>query len=592
MAIIAAMFISTCFFGLAAIGVDTARWSMEGELIQKAADAAALAGVTYLPTDFPSAKTTALDVASKNGYPVGTNVTVTVAVGSQPSQLVVKISSRVDNTFGAAIGHATAWITRSGTADYTAPAPMGSPCNTFGNEPPSQPNAALPAGSALPATPFPNCAWTSTNQPQFWGALNGPDTPKVQGDRFMSRRCSGGEFGCSAATATGNSEYDETGYFWVVHVEPLAVGKAIDVQLYDPAYVAVDATNDSAACSLTGLVNNLNGYTTTDGASRYSQSKYCTGDFQQGGVTGAGPTTTFTMREQTDTGDPMKAAVISGCTKQYQPYVNSSANLATALKAKSGSTNLATYNPQLAEVFHQWTSLCTFTPTRRGDWFIQVRTNASTNLGTAVTNKNPQGTTLPSLIYTGNPQAGLPAGTLTSGAGLNAFAIRAVPQPTTDDATRKQIAVSGYSKMPIYQNSTASTATFNLIRALPNTKGSYVAFDFFDAADATGSGSVTVLPPGDATGSIQGGSGIAGCRGSINTGSYSNLAGCKASVSSSQDNGQLHHILVPIPNDYSCDVSTLGGCWFKVAINFGSSDVTDFTTWNANITGDPVRLIK
>ena len=30
--------------------------------------------------------------------------------------------------------------------------------------------------------------------------------------------------------------------------------------------------------------------------------------------------TTFAMREQTDTNDPMKAPMISGCTKQFRGY--------------------------------------------------------------------------------------------------------------------------------------------------------------------------------------------------------------------------------------------------------------------------------
>ncbi len=84
----------------------------------------------------------------------------------------------------------------------------------------------------------------------------------------------------------------------------------------------------------------------------------------------------------TDTGDPMKAPVVAGCTKQFQPYTqietssgSASTNLATVLKRyTSGTTKNPLYNKQLAQIYHQWVSLCTFTPTRRGDWYIQVRT--------------------------------------------------------------------------------------------------------------------------------------------------------------------------------------------------------------------------
>ena len=38
---------------------------------------------------------------------------------------------------------------------------------------------------------------------------------------------------------------------------------------------------------------------------------------------------------------------------------------------------LPAYNPELSRIFHQWVSLCTFTPTRAGDYYLQVRTNVS-----------------------------------------------------------------------------------------------------------------------------------------------------------------------------------------------------------------------
>ena len=138
-ALIFALFASVVFFGLAAIGTDTARWAIEVERVQKAADAAALAGVTFLPTDMTSARTTALAVAAKNGFTPSARVKITVTEGARPSQLKVLIRSRVGNQFGTLIGEPTTWITRIGVADYTGPAPMGSPCNVFGNEPPSQP---------------------------------------------------------------------------------------------------------------------------------------------------------------------------------------------------------------------------------------------------------------------------------------------------------------------------------------------------------------------------------------------------------------------------------------------------------------------
>ena len=140
-AVVTALLASVLFMGMAAMGVDTARWYVEVERVQKAADAAALAGVTYMPNDLPSATTAAIASATKNGYPNSGTTSVTVEVGDKPSELKVTIRSSIDNTFGAMMGVKKAVITRSAVADYTAPAPMGSPSLSW---PSPSPRAAPP----------------------------------------------------------------------------------------------------------------------------------------------------------------------------------------------------------------------------------------------------------------------------------------------------------------------------------------------------------------------------------------------------------------------------------------------------------------
>jgi hypothetical protein len=101
-----------------------------------------------------------------------------------------------------------------------------------------------------------------------------------------------------------------------------------------------------------------------------------------------------------------------------------------------------------------------------------------------------------------------------------------------------------------------------------------------------------VIAPTDATGSIKSTPNIPGCKGAMNAGTtYTNLTNCTVTVKSSTHNGKLQKMIIPLPNDYSCNPATLGGCWFEVEITF-SGNVTDFTTWDANIGGDPVRLIE
>jgi hypothetical protein len=590
---------STVFLGLSAVGVDVARWYVEVERVQKAADAAALSGVVYLPNDLASARTRALAIAEDNGYDAGAaGVTVTAEQGSRPSQLRVTISTTVDNAFGAALGRPTAQITRSAVADYTAPAPMGSPCNTFGNEPPGTSTGPAPgAGTALPSPPFPNCPvdpTTGMSVPNYWAGIEGPETDKLQGDRYQARKCTENgntpddTFGCSGSS---NSEYEEEGYYFIIHVEPAAVGASIDVQVYDPAFVpgGIYCANLPESSDLS---NNMNPWVATDGKDRYARyktsatnvshaaaGKFCANDAFVGGSTDDRATdTTFVMRGLSESNDPAKAPVLAGCeAKQFRGFTD-------APSIDSLKSSKASYNDQLAQVFHTWYSVCSFTPTEDGDYYLQVRSNVTLG-GDSVPNTNG----LDPVIYTGNPQADDATGNRTQGAGANAFSVRAVP---SSPALRDDVAVSAWQRLPILQIA-ASPATFNLVRALPNARGQYLTFDFFDAADGS-SGTVKVLPPADATGEVQTTTGIPGCKAGKNDASpstYTSLTGCSLAVSGSNTDGQVMHMVIPIPNDYTCDNTTLGGCWFQVRLTYGSG-VTDFTTWSANIGGDPVRLIE
>jgi hypothetical protein len=295
-------------------------------------------------------------------------------------------------------------------------------------------------------------------------------------------------------------------------------------------------------------------------------------------------TTTFVLRDPIDTKDPGSAPVHQGCVRQYRGV----SKVLSAQVLDYGSS--VDYQPHLASYFHTWSDFCTFTPPRAGDYYLQVRSNVS--LGGTSTDNNGK----TQLIYDDNPAASAPDGNTTTGAGQNSFGIRAVTAPGLED----DVAVSGYARMPIFANAASAQSTFNLIRVLPAAAGKSITFSFFDVGDCTVltggacTGSVQVLVPGDATGSIVSTPFRDGCRsyGGAAGGAGQLLTSCTASVNNSTNNGKLQTVSIPIPNDYTCNHASFGGCWYKVKVSYPNALVNDITTWDADIAGDPVRLIE
>lgn len=568
--LLGAIFFTFLALPLCAIGVDTARWWVEAQRLQAAADAASTAGVTFMPDEFDKAKARALEIASSNGYSASNGATITVAPGPKPTQLKVTITKSVDNFFAKSFGVGTSAITRGAVADYNGPAPMGSPCNTFGNEPLGTTTRG-PKDSQLTGM-IPTLANCSTN-PQFWANIGGPDWPKGNGDQFMTRTCGGtGVDGCDGSGK--NTDFDPRGYYYVVRVGPGAVGKPVTVQLYDPAFVAQGDFCESGPTGTAVDNDNWNAYTKTDAKTRYKKqgsgatNSFCTGDV----ATTTVPTiTSFGLRGTTNTNDPRNATPVSGCVRQYPGYP-----VADLTGPNLKNPAAGTSRDNLAKVFHQWVTMCTFTPTVAGDHFLQVRTNVKLN----TTSPDGEGG------FQGNMNVYNQSGddTTVGGGGANRFAIRAY----ASGVTAGDLSVSAFERMPIYANANGANTEFNLVRVIPAAASKTLVFGFFDVGEAASGGTMQVLPPADSNMS----SNIPNCEGSGKV--NGTLIDCKITgIQSSGWNGKSQFIRVPIPNNYTCNTTTSGGCWFRIGVNFGAGNVVnDSTTWTAKIEGEPVRLIQ
>lgn len=161
---------------LAALVVDIGWYWSNGLKLQRAADAAALAGAVYLPDNFsgpaPNAQTAALAAARRNGYIPDANTIVTSWVDTNnPRQLDVSISAKVGTFFMKVAGIQTLDEARSSKAEFVLPVPMGSPQNYYGlgtflkmvSTSTPYTSAGLPSATGSGSWTSPGNAYTSNN---------------------------------------------------------------------------------------------------------------------------------------------------------------------------------------------------------------------------------------------------------------------------------------------------------------------------------------------------------------------------------------------------------------------------------------------
>ena len=159
------------FVLMVAMVADVSWFWVNSLMVQRAADAAALAGVVQLTPDSTTAAVTAARaVATMDGYTNGTGG-VAVTVVRDPNwdhRLDVAVTTTIPTFFLHMLGINSLPITRTGVADYTTPVPMGSPENAYGVYGPVRTtaggtNQVLPANTgAKVATTTPTDLWTST----------------------------------------------------------------------------------------------------------------------------------------------------------------------------------------------------------------------------------------------------------------------------------------------------------------------------------------------------------------------------------------------------------------------------------------------
>lgn len=192
------------------LSVDVGYWYSRSSDLQKAADAAALAGVVWLP-NVQAAKSHAEAAAAENGFPVGGNIsmTVTPVEGENRRLKVVLRDNAVGSFFYKSIAGRTIDLSRPALAEYILPVPLGSPLNYFGGNSYSEGGVAPPGG-----------------YPNLWGNIHGPRTDNFKGDNFAPA-CRGGDL-CSGQS---NPDHRPEGYLYTIDV-PTGL-REFDLQIFD-----------------------------------------------------------------------------------------------------------------------------------------------------------------------------------------------------------------------------------------------------------------------------------------------------------------------------------------------------------------------
>lgn len=209
--------------GFAALAVDLGWYYLNSSRIQRAADAAALAGVVHVPGYLSEAETNARAAALVNGFPTEGGSATTSFSGTvlDDNQYQVSLASDVDLFLAPLIGIQTMDIAATATAEYVKPVPMGSPDNCFGERP-------GPAASVCTGT-----------DPNFWAAVSGPLTNKWNGDAFSTRYW---DDDSSWNREYSNSEYRPDGYYYAVEV--FSGSSNLRVYVYDGGFYERSSFDD------------------------------------------------------------------------------------------------------------------------------------------------------------------------------------------------------------------------------------------------------------------------------------------------------------------------------------------------------------
>ena len=210
------------FTGLA---VDLGGWYARAAAIQRATDAAALAGVAALPRGVDAAEAAALNVAQQNGFHHGVDdISVSVSRVGDDRIRVEIVDGDVPQYFTRMFRDQVT-VTRSTVAEYVPPVRMGSPRNFLGTQRLPYSVSGLPSGAV---------------REEFFLSINSRCSLNEDGDLLASQWAGGWQSSdyCnqSGGYVVDNPDYNPAGYVYGVRVEEGYSAGPVTIEVFDAAH--------------------------------------------------------------------------------------------------------------------------------------------------------------------------------------------------------------------------------------------------------------------------------------------------------------------------------------------------------------------
>ena len=209
--------------GFAGFAVDVGAWYSRASELQRAADAAALAGVVMQP-DFSEAETAARAAAARNGFVHGTGGIEVNVSDAGANRLLVEIVDTDADLYFSSVFLDNVSIGRQAIAEFNKPVAMGSPDNTLGQVMPDGCDEEIRDDGTTCSGPGPHAG--------FFLDIGGPVTGHSGGEAITTYCLASYGGSCDYA----NPEFETDGYLYGIEIPAALVGQAVTIEIFNPSH--------------------------------------------------------------------------------------------------------------------------------------------------------------------------------------------------------------------------------------------------------------------------------------------------------------------------------------------------------------------